>query len=85
MSIPEGWKKGENGKSISRQWKFENFVKSLEFVNKLGELAEEANHHPDIEFGWGYANITFTTHDEGNTLSDKDIAMAQRVNDTLVA
>lgn len=85
MSIPEGWQKSTDGQSISRKWAFDNFVNSLEFVNKLGELAEEANHHPDITFGWGYATITFTTHDSGNTLSDKDIAMARRVNETLVA
>ena len=85
MDIPAGWEKGADGKSISRQWKFDDFVNSLAFVNKLGELAEEANHHPDIEFGWGYATITFTTHDEGNSLSDKDIKMAQWVNDTLVS
>ncbi len=84
MNIPQGWELAASGKSISRRWKFNNFVESLAFVNKLGEMAEDANHHPDIEFGWGYANITFTTHDS-DSLSDNDIAMAEKTNALLVA
>lgn len=79
MNIPNGWQLAESGKSISRKWKFENFVQSLDFINRLGSLAEEANHHPDIVFGWGYAEITFTTHDS-DSLSEKDIAMAEKTN-----
>lgn len=76
----ENLKDWENdGKAISKKFKFKNFVQSLDFVNKIGELAETANHHPDIEFGWGYAKITFTTHDEGG-LSDKDFTMAKKVD-----
>ena len=79
MNIPSGWTLAESGKSISRRWEFRNFVQALSFVNKLGELAETANHHPDIEFGWGYANITFTTHDS-DSLSANDITMAEKTN-----
>ena len=39
------------------QWKFKNFLKSQEFVNKVGSIAESEGHHPDIWFGWGYAKI----------------------------
>ena len=84
MNIPEGWELAASGKSISRRWKFGNFVESLAFVNKLGDLAEEANHHPDIAFGWGYADITFTTHDS-DSLSQQDIDMAEKTNALLVA
>lgn len=83
-NIPEGWVLAESGKSISRRWKFNNFEESLEFVNRLGEMAEEANHHPDIAFGWGYADITFTTHDS-DSLSENDIVMAERTNGLLCA
>lgn len=84
MNIPEGWTLAESGKSISRRWRFDNFGQSLAFVNELGKLAEQANHHPDITFGWGYADITFTTHDS-DTLSEKDINMAEKTNALLVA
>lgn len=79
MNIPEGWKLAENGKSIARHWKFDNFIEAQKFVNRLGQMAEEANHHPDIAFGWGYADVTFTTHDS-DSLSKNDIAMAEKTN-----
>ncbi|MDG1287817.1 MAG: 4a-hydroxytetrahydrobiopterin dehydratase [Rickettsiales bacterium] len=84
MNIPQGWELAASGKSISRRWIFSNFVESLAFINKLGEMAEEANHHPDIAFGWGYADVTFTTHDS-DSLSDNDITMAEKTNALLVA
>ncbi len=69
----EGWK--VDGILLKKEFKFENFAESLEFVNRVGEIAERADHHPDITFGWGYANIELTTHDVGGlTNNDFDIA-----------
>jgi 4a-hydroxytetrahydrobiopterin dehydratase len=63
------------GKFLRKNFKFENFAESLEFVNQVGEIAEKADHHPDITFGWGYANIELTTHDTGGlTHNDFDVA-----------
>lgn len=73
----DGWDV-ENA-SIRRRYKFENFVESLAFVNKVGALAEAADHHPDITFGWGYAEIALTTHDRGG-VTDVDIALATKIN-----
>ena len=64
----------------NEKFEFNNFAQSLEFVNKVGEIAEDANHHPDIEFGWGYANITFTSHDIGG-LSERDLKCATAVDE----
>ena len=64
---------------IVRRLKFANFVESLAFVNKVGELAEAADHHPDITFGWGYAEITLMTHDRGG-VTDVDIALAEKID-----
>ncbi len=41
---------------------FKNFLQSQIFINKVGEIAENENHHPDISFGWGLAEIKITTH-----------------------
>ena len=71
------WKE-ENG-SIEKKYSFANFAESLEFVNKVGALAEEADHHPDICFGWGFADITLTTHDRGG-VTDVDLVLAERIN-----
>ena len=60
-------------------FKFENFLKSQEFVNKVGEIAESEGHHPDIWFGWGYAKINITTHAiEG--LSENDFILAAKID-----
>jgi len=68
-----GWK--VEGELLKKEFKFNDFRGSLAFVNKVGEIAEKADHHPDITFGWGYANIELTTHDTGGlTHNDFDVA-----------
>ena len=63
------------GKLLKKHYDFENFAESLAFVNNVGEIAEKADHHPDITFGWGYADIELTTHDTGGlTHNDFDVA-----------
>ena len=73
----DGWR-AENGKLI-RRYKFANFAESLAFVNRVGEIAEAADHHPDITFGWGYAEIATTTHDRGG-ITDVDVSLARKIN-----
>ncbi len=63
---------------LKKRFKFANFVESLEFVNKVGEIAERHDHHPDITFGWGYAEIALTTHDRGG-ITDFDFAVAREI------
>jgi 4a-hydroxytetrahydrobiopterin dehydratase len=75
----EGWEADSKSKSITRKFKFKNFVKALDFVNKIGILAEEEGHHPDIEFGWGYANIKLQTHSIGG-LHQNDFIVAAKIN-----
>jgi 4a-hydroxytetrahydrobiopterin dehydratase len=66
-------------KLLRRRFEFENFAASLAFVNKVGQIAEEMDHHPDIYFGWGYAEITLTTHDRGG-ITDLDFLVASEIN-----
>lgn len=64
-----------DGKLLKKRYDFENFAGALRFVNQVGEIAEKADHHPDITFGWGYAEIELTTHDTGGlTHNDFDVA-----------
>lgn len=58
----DGWSLTKNETEIEKIFKFKNFARALEFVNKVGEIAETENHHPDIEFGWGYCKIRLSTH-----------------------
>ena len=48
---------------LIKKFKFINFIESQNFINKVGEIAEKEQHHPDIAFGWGYADIKIFTHD----------------------
>jgi len=73
----KGWQ-AEDGKLV-RRYKFANFAESLAFVNRVGEMAEAADHHPDITFGWGYAEIATTTHDRGG-VTDVDISLAEQID-----
>lgn len=63
---------------LSKRFEFENFAKSLEFVNKIGVIADDHDHHPDIYFGWGYAEINLTTHDRGG-ITAFDFAVAKKI------
>ena len=74
-----GWRR--DGAEIKMRREFANFAEALAFVNKVGAFAEEADHHPDITFGWGYAEVALTTHDRGG-VTDSDVALAKKI-DTL--
>jgi 4a-hydroxytetrahydrobiopterin dehydratase len=71
------WKVINN--KLLKRFQFANFAESLAFVNKVGEIAETHDHHPDINFGWGYAEIFITTHDAGG-ITVKDFALAKEID-----
>jgi 4a-hydroxytetrahydrobiopterin dehydratase len=77
--IKNEWK--NDGIRLTRRYIFPNFVTALAFANKIGEYAEKKQHHPDIELGWGYCAVSWSTHDAG-ALTDKDIEMSKE-SDTL--
>ncbi len=73
----DGWT--ADGKLLKKSRKFPDFAASLAYVNRIAELAEAADHHPDITFGWGYAVLALTTHDRGG-ITDVDIALARKID-----
>lgn len=73
------WKLLDDGTKLQRNFEFSNFVESMAFVNKVGELCEEEGHHADITFGWGYASVLFYTH-KINGLHENDFIMAAKTN-----
>jgi 4a-hydroxytetrahydrobiopterin dehydratase len=72
-----GW--SEDAGKLTKRFEFANFAESLAFVNKVGEIAEDLDHHPDVSFGWGYAVIDTTTHDRGG-VTDFDLALAGSID-----
>ncbi|HEY3321543.1 MAG TPA: 4a-hydroxytetrahydrobiopterin dehydratase [Planctomycetota bacterium] len=75
-----GWELSKDGRAIVRKIKFGDFKEALSFVNRVGEVAEQENHHPDICFGWGYCEIELQTHAIGG-LHENDFVMAAKIND----
>src|SRR5690349_22629315 len=80
--VPE-WTLSSDATVLSRSFPFKDFQKALDFVNKVGEVAQAEWHHPDIKLGWGKAEITFTTHSIRG-LSENDFIMAAKVDALLV-
>ncbi len=75
-----GWKLTQDGQRIRREWTVKNFVAGLEFFNKVGELAEEEEHHPDLHLvGYRNAAIEIWTHAIGG-LSENDFILAAKIN-----
>ena len=74
-----GWQVLDEGR-LEKQFKFPDFRHALEFVNRVGDIAEEINHHPDIYFTWGQARIQIWTH-KIKGLSDNDFILAARIDE----
>lgn len=74
-----GWALADDGRAISREWRFKTFRRAAQLANLAAWQAEAANHHPDIAFGWGFARVTFTTHSAGGVTMN-DLIMAARLN-----
>jgi 4a-hydroxytetrahydrobiopterin dehydratase len=73
----DGWQR--DGDAIKRQFKFEDFQASVDFVNRIAPAAEEMNHHPDISISWNTVDLTLSTHSEGG-LTENDFQLAEQIN-----
>lgn len=75
--LAEGWEVQDD--FINKEYEFEDFAEALQFVNQVAAIAEEADHHPDIFFGYGYAEIAITTHEAGG-LTERDFDLAAKID-----
>ena len=67
------------GSLVAREWTFADFAAAIQFVNRVAELAQEANHHPDIlVHGWNKVRLELSTHSAGG-LTAADFALAERI------
>lgn len=80
MKNQQDWREEDN--TLSKTFEFTNFKKALEFTNAVGDIAESINHHPNILLhSYKFVTITTTTHDAGNTLTELDYTLTQRVDE----
>jgi len=76
----DGWMVVD-GHHLAREFRFDDFRQALAFVNRVGELAEAEDHHPDIRLAWGRVAIEIWTHSIGG-LSENDFVLAAKIDRT---
>lgn len=76
-SLP-GWQR--QGKAIQRVFEFPDFKAAMQFVNKIADAAEQANHHPDIDIRYNKVTMALISHDSGG-VTQRDVKMAKRINE----
>jgi len=77
--LDPAWKLSEDGRSISRAWQFRDFYRTMSFVNAVAHVANREDHHPDIEAGYNYCRLRYTTHAIGG-LSENDFICAAKID-----
>jgi 4a-hydroxytetrahydrobiopterin dehydratase len=73
------WQVSQDGKSINKRYTFKGFYKTMAFVNAVAWIANQENHHPDMEVGYNYCSIKYTTH-AIDGLSKNDFICAAKVD-----
>ena len=79
MKELNGWSYAQSGAAIHKKFEFKDFVTALKFVNKIGDVAEGEGHHPDLGLGWGYVDVTLTTH-FFSALTRNDFIVAAKID-----
>jgi 4a-hydroxytetrahydrobiopterin dehydratase len=75
-----GWALAHGGTAIFRKFTFADFDQAYALAQKIAQIAQEENHHPDINFGWGYVKVRLMTHDIGG-LHKNDFIIAAKINE----
>jgi len=79
--LVNGWQVVEDHQ-LEKEYRFKNFREALAFTNRIGELAEDVGHHPDIELAWGRVKLTIYTHKIGG-LHEADFVFAAKADAVL--
>ncbi len=77
--LSNGWTI-ENQSMLRKEFVFKSYLKTISFVNAIAWEANVQNHHPDLEVSFGKCVVKITTHDNGNTLSEKDFLLAKAID-----
>ena len=79
QNLSPDWQLIDAGKAIKRDYSFKNFYHTMSFVNALAHIANREDHHPDLELGYNYCHIKFSTHAIGG-LSENDFICAAKID-----
>ena len=84
LALLPGWQRSADGLEIGKDFKFTDFHHTLGFINAVGFMANRADHHPDLQAGYGHCHVLWSTHDCGG-ISMNDMICAARVERLLHA
>ncbi len=79
MHMVADWDLSEDGKNITKQFKFKDFIGAINFVNQVAEIAEGEGHHPDIHINYNKVKLILSTHAIGG-LSENDFILAAKID-----
>lgn len=77
----DGWSGDENGAIMQKEFRFDDFLKAMKFVNEIAEKAEDMQHHPDICISYNSVVCMVTTHERGG-LTEADFKLAGAIEET---
>jgi len=77
--LDENWQLSVDATTILREFRFRDFFRTMSFVNALAHIANLEDHHPDLEVGYNYCRVRFTTHAIGG-LSENDLICAAKID-----
>ena len=77
LTALQGWTLGEDGRSIRKEYKFKNFKEVIAFFNRIAQISEEENHHPDLRIGYSRVGVELSTH-AIKGLSENDFILAAK-------
>ena len=78
LAVLPDWALSEDGHFISKNFRFRDFHRTMSFVNAIAHVANIEDHHPDLEVGYGYCRVKYTTHAIGG-LSENDFICAAKI------
>lgn len=79
LSGLDGWNRSDN--AITKSWTFGSFRGAMAFIVRMSYVCEALNHHPELKNVYNNVSLTFSTHDAGDVITDKDIQAAKAIND----
>ena len=77
--LASDWRLADDGRALQRSFGFDDFYRTMAFVNAVAWIANAEDHHPDLEVGYNYCRIKFSTHSIGG-LSENDFICAAKVD-----
>lgn len=77
--LAKGWQLSSDGKNLLREFRFVDFYRTMSFVNAIAHIANMDDHHPDLEVGYNYCRVRYSTHSIGG-LSENDFICAAKID-----